>query len=82
MLAEIIIQGPDTVQATWLLPVVTGTDLGSLKQKGNSGAGYQGLRDPKGSARTGLESRYELRQHEKAKNHKAQQLSCNRMSLA
>lgn len=34
LLAEIK-QGPDGVQATWMLPVVTGTDLVSFKQKEN-----------------------------------------------
>lgn len=71
LLAEII-QGPDGVQATWMLPVVTGTDLVSFKQKGNLAAGYWGLRGSKQSARTDLESRQERRQLKKAKNHKAQ----------
>lgn len=55
LLAEII-QGPDGVQATWMLPGVTGTDLFSFKQKGNLVAGYWGLRGSKQSARTDLKS--------------------------
>lgn len=66
LLAEII-QGPDGVQATWMLPGVTGTDLFSFKQKGNLVAGYWGLRGSKQSARTDLKS-----SPKKAKNHKAQ----------
>lgn len=55
-------------------PVVTGTDLGSLKQKGRLVAGDRGLRDSKEAARTDLESRQEPRQLREAKNHHAQQL--------
>lgn len=60
LLAEIK-QVSDTVSATRMLPVVTGTDLGSLKQKGNLVAGDRGLRDSKEAARMDLESRQELR---------------------
>lgn len=56
MLAEVT-RGPDGVHATWMLPIVAGTDSGSLKQKGIywRAAGAE-------AAGTGLESRQEQRQ--------------------
>lgn len=80
-LAEIK-QGADAVCATRMLPVVTGTDVGSLKQKGNLVAGDRGLRDSKEAARTDSERRQELKQLKEAKNHQAQQLSCSRTTRA